>query len=75
MSGQCLKEMKGHTEDVSCLLAIGDGKIISGSADKTVRFWNTAVGDGTSVAGFAAVRNLCLYKFMMRTFLILESMF
>ena len=39
-------ELRGHTKTVKCLQALPDGRIVSGSEDKTLRVW-----DGTPVDG------------------------
>ena len=38
--------LSGHTDRVFCLQALPDGRIVSGSADNTIRIW-----DGTPVDG------------------------
>lgn len=35
------KILKGHTDNINCLTVLPDGRIASGSNDKTIRIWNT----------------------------------
>ena len=37
---KCIKTLKGHTDYVTSLIVLSDGKIVSGSADKTIKIWN-----------------------------------
>ena len=32
--------LQGHIDSVECLQVLPDGRIVSGSADKTIRIWN-----------------------------------
>ena len=46
MLGQVLKVIEGHTETVMDVAISTDGaKIVSGSADKTVRVWSMETGE------------------------------
>ena len=46
MLGQVLKVIEGHTETVWDVAISTDGaKIVSGSADKTVRVWSMETGE------------------------------
>lgn len=38
--GQIVDEMKGHNDNISSLIQLGDDKIASSSYDKTIRIWN-----------------------------------
>jgi WD40 repeat protein len=38
-NGQKIKSLKGHTRPVCSLIKLKDGKIVSGSWDKTIRVW------------------------------------
>ena len=35
----------GHTKDVRSLVVLADGRVVSGSADNTLRVWNAATGE------------------------------
>jgi WD40 repeat protein len=37
--------MEGHTDCVTSLAVLGDGRVVSGSDDKTLRVWNAATGE------------------------------
>jgi WD40 repeat protein len=39
-SGVLERTLEGHTGRVACLLALPDGRVVSGSTDKTVRVWD-----------------------------------
>jgi RNA polymerase sigma factor (sigma-70 family) len=44
-TGRVLQECRGHTNQVRSLVFSGDGRlVVSGSHDKTVRFWDTSTG-------------------------------
>ncbi len=44
----------GHTMSVTCLLLLADGKtLVSGSADKSLRLWNTITGECLKVLAAA----------------------
>lgn len=38
--GNMLKEFRGHSSFVNCLVTFGDNKLCTGSADGTIRFWS-----------------------------------
>lgn len=45
ISGECLQELKGHTDYVTSLALTADGKrLVSGSYDKTIRLWDILTG-------------------------------
>lgn len=39
LHGRCTNVLKGHTAEVTALASLPDGKLASGSRDKTVRIW------------------------------------
>ena len=39
-----LRTFEGHTDSVFCLSDMGDGHLLSGSADRTARIWNIETG-------------------------------
>ena len=41
-----VEELKAHTSDVSCLQVLPDGRIVSGSDDRTLRIWTKSAGGG-----------------------------
>lgn len=44
--GECLKVLEGHEDDVLSLAITSDGTtLISGSADNSIRVWNTTDWD------------------------------
>ncbi|NBQ17874.1 WD40 repeat domain-containing protein [bacterium] len=45
MQNRHTKKLKGHTDRVDILTDMGNGKIISGSWDGTVRVWDTETGE------------------------------
>lgn len=42
LQGDCTKVFRGHTAEVTALVALPDGQLASGSNDKTVRIWADA---------------------------------
>ena len=44
-TGECLRTLEGHTNDVSCLWPMMDGRVMSGSTDKSARIWNMKTGE------------------------------
>ena len=34
--------MEGHSNSVSCLAQLSDGRVVSGSCDNTLKVWNVA---------------------------------
>lgn len=45
MSNECLRVMKGHTDEVDCVNYSPDGsQVVSSSLDKTIRVWDVASG-------------------------------
>lgn len=40
----CNIVLEGHTETVTCVKILPDGRIISGSRDRTIKIWNTKTG-------------------------------
>ena len=49
--GQLVLTLKGHTDDVRCLVFSRDGNVlISSNDDNLIRFWDAApVGDGPGI--------------------------
>jgi WD40 repeat protein len=43
-SGIIIKNLTGHTNDISSLEFLNDNKLISGSNDKTIKLWSTTTG-------------------------------
>ncbi|MGE3822505.1 MAG: WD40 repeat domain-containing protein, partial [Isosphaeraceae bacterium] len=43
--------LEGHGARVNAVAALGDGRVVSGSEDGTVRVWNLSTGDATVLAG------------------------
>ena len=43
-NGMCFKILKGHVDFVNCLILTKGGILISGSDDKTIKFWDTNEG-------------------------------
>ena len=45
-TGQCLKTLEGHSDDVISVAYSPDGKkIVSGSSDKTIKIWDAKKGE------------------------------
>ena len=40
LSGDCLHKLEGHSSWISCVKAIATNVVVSGSNDKTLKFWN-----------------------------------
>ncbi len=38
--GTCTGVLRGHTDYVRCLLSLGQGRLVSGSCDGTLRVWD-----------------------------------
>ena len=38
-TGSLIRQLKGHVNDVLALCVLGDGKIVSGSRDKSIIIW------------------------------------
>ncbi len=38
-TGECLKTLKGHKDDVRCLMSLDSDTFVSGSWDKTIKIW------------------------------------
>jgi len=55
-SGVCLAVLAGHNDKVLCLLPFGEGRLLSGSADGTVKLWKvdpSQPGRGSCVLTFS----------------------
>ena len=37
--GECVKVYMGHKDEVFCVAQMGDGTLVSGSSDRTLRVW------------------------------------
>ena len=49
-TGECVKELEGHTDRVLVVASSADGKrVFSGSIDKTVRVWDAETGECVKV--------------------------
>ena len=44
MTGLCQQKVEGHGAGVTSVAVLSDGRIVSGSDDKTLRIWNTLTG-------------------------------
>ncbi|KAK5989213.1 Vegetative incompatibility protein HET-E-1 [Cladobotryum mycophilum] len=40
-TGACILRIEGHLESITCLVFLSDGNVASGSADCTLKVWNT----------------------------------
>jgi WD40 repeat protein len=40
-----VRALQGHSKDVRAVTFLGDGRVVSGGSDKTVRAWNPAAGE------------------------------
>ena len=45
------RRVQGHTEEISCLAVLPDGRITSGSTDNTVRVWDLTTRQGQVLEG------------------------
>ena len=48
VSGECLHTLEGHSSWVSCVTAIDSKTIVSGSNDKSLKFWKLSLDKGRS---------------------------
>ena len=39
-TGACERVLEGHTHWVTCVSVLPDGRVVSGSDDKTLRVWD-----------------------------------
>jgi hypothetical protein len=42
--GICEQTLTGHSNDVLCVVQLADGRVVSGSEDKTLKVWNVNTG-------------------------------
>jgi WD40 repeat protein len=63
-NGTCEKTMTGHDHWITCLLALSNGKLASGSADSTVRIWNVEDGSEEKILRGHTfwIRCLCIWN-------------
>ena len=54
--------LEGHIDEVNCISVLPDGRIISGSYDKTLKIWNPSTGncDHTFIGHTDAVRCIAI---------------
>ena len=45
----CVQVLQGHTGYVNCVVELGDGRVVSGSADKSLRVWDVGTGQCVQV--------------------------
>jgi len=63
LQGRCTKVIRGHTAEVTALVALPDGQLASGSSDKTVRIWSDVYcilvmkGHTRGITSLAALRD------------------
>ena len=43
--GETMMTLEGHTKAVMCLVQLNDGRVVSGSDDKTLKIWDTITGN------------------------------
>ena len=43
-TGQTIKKLSAHTDRVLCAAILPENKMISGSTDTTIKYWNTVNG-------------------------------
>ena len=48
-TGEVLREYEGHSDGVTCVAALEDGRFVSGSDDNTLRVWRPGVKEAESV--------------------------
>ena len=60
-AGQLQHVLEGHTDCVSAVCALPDGRVLSGSCDKTLRVWNLTSGACEAVlkGHTDAVKSVC----------------
>ena len=44
--GECMTTIVGHADYVRCALQLADGRLVSGSEDKTLKIWDITSGIG-----------------------------
>jgi WD40 repeat protein len=44
LEGKCAKTWTGHTDWVNCVMQLADGRVCSGSYDKTIKIWDVGTG-------------------------------
>jgi WD40 repeat protein len=44
-TGECQKELKGHSNGIRCVVFLSNGNFVSGSSDGTLRIWDSKTGE------------------------------
>jgi WD40 repeat protein len=45
LSDECLRILRGHTGQVTCLAVLNDHKLVSGGTDKRIKVWDLSTGE------------------------------
>ena len=68
------RELKGHTDIVRCLQYLSDGRLISASDDKTIKVWNTRIGEYIDVCSCSKhVKCIAVSKVGVNSFVITSN--